>query len=263
MMDSNVLRAIALFVGAGLLLQLGLWSVQLRTRNAASADAGWAILVGAGAVAAAIVSDGDTTRRVLVSGLAGIWALRLAVYLIRDRVLTGGAPEDGRYQALRERWGTLAARNFLALYLAQVPIATLFVIPLFVAMRGGPFDAWAGIGLAVWLAAVAGEWIADRQLQQFRADPRNRGAVCREGLWRYSRHPNYFFEWLHWWAYVVIGHAQLLTFLGPVVMLLFLFRITGIPYTERQAVRSRGDAYRAYQRTTSAFIPWPPRNPQP
>jgi len=79
------------------------------------------------------------------------------------------------------------------------------------------------------------------------------------GLWRLSRHPNYFFEWLHWWAYVLIGHAHPLTFLGPAAMLLFLFRITGIPYTERQALRSRGDAYRAYQRTTNAFFPWPPR----
>jgi steroid 5-alpha reductase family enzyme len=250
--------AIALFAAGGLLLQLILWAVQRRSRNAATADAGWAILVGAGAIGAAVAGDGDITRRVLVAALAGVWSLRRAGYLIRDRVMAR-APEDGRYRALRERWGAGATRNFLMLYLAQVPIATLFVIPLVAAMRGGAVDAWATLGVAVWLSAVAGEWIADRQLQRFRADVRNRGVVCREGLWRYSRHPNYFFEWLHWWSYVLIGHAQPLTFLGPAAMLLFLFRITGIPYTERQAVRSRGDAYRVYQRTTSAFIPWPPR----
>jgi len=89
--------------------------------------------------------------------------------------------------------------------------------------------------------------------------PANRGAVCRSGLWKYSRHPNYFFEWVHWWVYVLIGRAAPLTLLGPLAMLLFLFRVTGIPYTERQAVKTRGDAYRAYQASTSAFVPWPPR----
>jgi steroid 5-alpha reductase family enzyme len=243
---------------AGLLLQLTLWAVQRRTANAATADVGWAVLMASGSVVVAVAVEGDPVRRLIVASLAAVWSLRLAAYLVRDRVLAG-APEAGRYRALRERWGDAAGRHFLGLYLLQVPVAGLFVIPIGVAMRGGALDAWAVAGVAVWFTAAAGEWIADRQLTSFRADPRNRGAVCRVGLWRYSRHPNYFFEWLHWWAYVLIGHAQPLTFLGPVAMLVFLFRITGIPYTERQALRSRGDAYRAYQRTTSAFLPWPPK----
>ncbi len=246
------------FVAAGLLLQLAQWLVQLRTRNAATVDVGWSVLVAGGAAQAAFLGEGDVMRRSVVAVLAVIWALRLATYLVRDRVLARG-PEDGRYRELRERWGGAAARNVLALYLAQVPVAGLFVIPLAAAMRGGAPDAWSVAGIVVWLIAVVGEWIADRQLERFRGDARNRGEVCRAGLWRFSRHPNYFFEWLHWWAYVLIGHAALLTLLGPAAMLLFLFRLTGMPYTERQALRSRGDAYRAYQRTTSAFIPWPPR----
>jgi len=249
---------VVLCAAAGLLLQLALWAVQRRTRNAATADVGWTVLVAGGVAVAALVGQGDLARRVLVAGLATIWALRLGAYLVRDRVLAR-APEDGRYRAMRERWGDAAGRNFLALYLLQVPVAALFVIPIGAAMRGGAPDTWTVAGIAVWLAAAVGEWIADRQLERFRADPRSRGDVCRVGLWRFSRHPNYFFEWLHWWAYVLIGHAQPLTFLGPTAMLLFLFRLTGIPYTERQALRSRGDAYRAYQRTTSVFFPWPPR----
>jgi steroid 5-alpha reductase family enzyme len=245
-------------VVAGLMLQLVLWSGQHRSRNAATVDVGWAVLVGGGALGAAVVGEGDGTRRLLVALLAAVWAIRLASFLIRDRVLAG-KPEDGRYRALREQWQARAPRNFLVLYLIQVPVAALFILPLATAMRGGPPDAWAAAGVAVWLIAWAGEWIADRQLARFRADPRNQGGVCRVGLWRFSRHPNYFFEWIHWWAYVLIGHAQPLTFLGPIVMLLFLFRITGIPYTERQALRTRGNAYRAYQRATSVFIPWPPR----
>jgi steroid 5-alpha reductase family enzyme len=119
----------------------------------------------------------------------------------------------------------------------------------------------AGI-VAVAVLALGGEAIADAQLSRFRRDPANRGTVCRTGLWRYSRHPNYFFEWVHWWAYVLIGIAApwgWLALFGPALMLLFLFKITGIPPTEARALESRGDAYREYQRTTSVFVPWPPR----
>ena len=239
-------------------LMLALWARQLSTRDATAVDAAWALLVVALAVTLGIGSDGDPWRRVLVAGLAAVWGLRLAVHLLRDRVLAGRG-EDGRYRELRERWGASAPRNFLLLHLAQVVFALLFCLPLLAAMRGGPPDGWALAGALVWGAAVGGEGLADRQLAAFRADPANCGRVCRTGLWRYSRHPNYYFEWLQWWAYVLIGHAAPLTFVGPAAMLLFLLRITGIPYTERQALRSRGDEYGAYQRTTSAFVPWPPR----
>jgi steroid 5-alpha reductase family enzyme len=247
-----------LLAALGVAVLIALWAVQLRTRNAATADLGWTILVGGGVVAAAWLTDGDPLRRLVVAVLATVWAVRLGLYLLRDRVL-GEPIEDGRYRALRERWGPRAPRNFLWLYLGQALIAALFLLPLAAAMRGGALDGWAVGGIAVWLLGVGGEAIADRQLARFRADPANRGAVCTAGLWRYSRHPNYFFEWVHWWTYVLIGHATLLTLVGPAVMLLFLYRVTGIPYTERQAVRSRGDAYRAYQQSTSPFVPWPPR----
>ena len=94
------------------------------------------------------------------------------------------------------------------------------------------------------------------RLARFRSDRNNHGTVCERGFWKYSRHPNYFFEWLHWWAYVLLSGGTWLTLIGPVVMLVFLFRLTGIPHTEAQSLRSRGDAYRRYQRTTSIFIPW-------
>jgi steroid 5-alpha reductase family enzyme len=251
----------AVILGSGALataVMLALWARQLRTRDATSVDVAWTLLVVGFALTYAVAADGDPTRRVLVAGLVAAWGLRLALHLVRDRVLAARG-EDGRYRAFREQWGPRAPRNFLFLHLAQVVFALLFSVPLLAAMRGGPLDAWALAGVLVWLIAVAGEGLADRQLAAFRADPTNRGEVCRAGLWRYSRHPNYFFEWLQWWAYVLIGHAAPLTFVGPAVMLVFLFRLTGIPYTERQALRTRGEKYRAYQRTTSAFIPWPPR----
>ena len=123
-------------------------------------------------------------------------------------------------------------------------------------------DVWVWIGVGFWLVSLAGESVADRQLAAFKADPGNRGKVCDVGLWRYSRHPNYFFEWLHWFSYPLIAMgapSQWVAWLGPVIMLLFLYRVSGIPYTEKQSLKSRGDAYREYQRTTSPFIPWPPK----
>jgi len=116
--------------------------------------------------------------------------------------------------------------------------------------------------LLIWIVAIGGESLADSQLAQFRSDPAGGGQVCRDGLWRYSRHPNYFFEWVHWWAYVAIGIAApwgWLTIAGPVLMYSFITRLTGIPPTEARALVTRGDAYREYQRTTNAFFPGPPR----
>ena len=116
------------------------------------------------------------------------------------------------------------------------------------------------LGAAIWVAGILGESIADRQLARFKADPANKGRVCDVGLWRYSRHPNYFFEWTIWVAYAVFclasppwGYVGLAM---PALMLHFLLNVTGIKATEEQALKSRGDAYRRYQQTTSAFVPW-------
>jgi len=234
-----------------------LWLRQLQTRNATSVDAAWSGGMGVLAVWYALLSDGDPARRLLTGGLALIWAVRLAWHLIADRVI--GRPEDGRYRAMREHWGPRAPFLFFFFYQGQAIVATLFSVPILAAMRGEPLDGWAIAGVLVWVVAVSGETIADRQLALFRGEPANRGKTCRTGLWRVSRHPNYFFEWTHWFTYVLIGHGAWLTWLGPALMLLFLFRLTGIPFTEQQSLRSRGDDYRAYQRETSVFFPWFPK----
>jgi steroid 5-alpha reductase family enzyme len=139
----------------------------------------------------------------------------------------------------------------------------LFALPFAATARSPVDSAWPWIVLAVtiWMGSVAGEAAADRQLARFRADPANRGRTCREGLWRYSRHPNYFFEWLHWFAYVALAAGSpwfWLAWTGPVVMYVFLRWISGIPYTEAQALRTRGEDYRDYQRRTPMLFPWFP-----
>ena len=116
-----------------------------------------------------------------------------------------------------------------------------------------------GLALVLWTCAVAGETVADRQVERFRSDPANRGRTCQDGLWRYSRHPNYFFEWLIWVALALFAYpspAGTMALACPVAMLCLLLRVTGIPATEAQALRTRGEEYRRYQQTTSVFVPW-------
>jgi steroid 5-alpha reductase family enzyme len=116
--------------------------------------------------------------------------------------------------------------------------------------------------VGLWLVAIIGETVADRQLAAFRANPDNRGRTCRSGLWAYSRHPNYFFEWLNWCAYALMALPAPYGWAGlasPVIMLFLILKVTGVPPSEEQALASRGDDYRDYQRTTSVFIPWFPK----
>ncbi len=247
-------------VMASVMVLLYLW--QRSQKDAGIVDAGWAAGVGLLAVLYALTLDGDSYRRIALALAAGGWGGRLAAYLVRDRVLPAG--EDGRYSVLRERWGPRAQVGFFLFFQVQALWAVLFSLPfLAVATSRTSFPSPAdAVGIILWFVAVTGESLADRQLARFRANPSNRGKTCRDGLWRYSRHPNYFFEWVHWFAYVFLGFGSplwLLTLLGPSLMFLFLWKVTGIPYTEAQALKSRGDDYRRYQETTSSFIPWFPK----
>ena len=241
-----------------------LWLVQLRTSDAGIVDVGWTGCLGILAVLYAISNGFLSPRRSLIMLMAGIWSARLAIYLLRDRII--GRPEDSRYRNLRARLGSRAPVWFLAFFLAQAVLAWFFAFAFWLSMRReGPLDLYDAVAFVVWLIAITGESFADAQLARFRQDPANKGKTCRVGLWNYSRHPNYFFEWLHWWTYVCVAWTApygWLTLLGPALMLLFLFKVTGIPLTEAQALISRGDDYRRYQQTTSMFIPWFPKKPR-
>jgi len=239
-----------------------LWVWYRRGGDAGLVDVAWGLgVAGLGPWFCWCASSGDPTRRVVLALLVALWGLRLAAHILRRLQRLAG---DGRYDALHAAWGERAPWYFLGFFQLQASWSVLFALPVLLAATNPAPWPQAGdlCGLALWVVAVAGEAIADRQLQRFRENPAHRGQVCQTGLWRYSRHPNYFFEWLHWWTYVACSGPRWVTLwglLGPLAMWWFLNRVTGIPPTEAQALKSRGDAYRRYQQTTSRFFPWPPR----
>jgi steroid 5-alpha reductase family enzyme len=257
-MDLGVQAALLLLV-----VMSAAFALAVRLRNFGVVDVAWSWNFALLAAFFGTLGRGYGPRRALVATTVAVWSLRLGGYLFR-RVKALHPLEDGRYARLRRDWAPALHARFFVFFQAQGALNLLLAAPLVVACanpqpRLHPLE-WAAT--ALWLVAVAGETLADRQLEIFKADPTNRGRVCRVGLWRLSRHPNYFFEWLVWCAYALFalpspGGAW--TLYCPLLMLFFLFRVTGIPATEEQALRSKGDAYREYQRTTAAFVPWFPR----
>ncbi len=224
-------------LAAASILMALLWLVQRRTGNAGIVDVAWAASIGLAAVWLGLQQASSPERGFVAVAMGALWGARLALHIHRR---SHGKPEDGRYAQLRRDWGDSVQPRMFRFYQFQAVTVAFFALPYALIVSraepwGTPMD-WAA--LVIWLTAFTGEALADAQLEQFkRQPPAQRGPVCQLGLWRYSRHPNYFFEWL--------------------------VRVTGIPATEAQAVRSKGEAYRAYQRTTSAFLPWFPRKADP
>jgi steroid 5-alpha reductase family enzyme len=238
-----------------------LWALQVRLHDASHVDVGWAVLIACCAIAYALLADGNFGHRVLAAALAAIWGFRLGGYLLFDRIL--GKDEDGRYQELRRRWGEQANARFFVFFQAQALFVVFFSLPFaFIALDSSSnFGAVVWIGVAVWAIGSVGTIVADRQLARWRADPENKGKTARGGLWRWSRHPNYFFEFTNWCGIALVATASTWGWIAwtvPAGLLFLLFRVTGIPETEAQALRSRSD-YAEYQRTTSVFVPLPPR----
>jgi len=246
------------------LLMTALWLVQRRTGNAAIVDVGWAASLGLMGLAYGLCGPGNPMTRLVIAGIVGLWAMRLSWHLLRDRVL--GQPEEGRYLELRRLWGDRFQLKLFGFYQAQALLAAVLSLP-FALAAARTESSWLDLAaVLLWSAGWLLETTADQQLHRFKQDPARRGLVCRDGLWRYSRHPNYFGEWLMWLAFALPAVAASQGWLGllaPALMLLFILKITGIPPTEAQALRSRGEAYRRYQRTTSAFVPWWPQKESP
>ena len=246
-------------------LQLVLWAIQQRTRNAAIVDVGWAASFSVLAIWFATQAQTSLATFAPIAAIVVAWSVRLTVYLIARGAATG--PEEGRYVELRQRWAPHTSRSFFVFFQAQAALAAVlslaFVVPFLHAPHPG-FELLRWIGTGLSALGIAGETVADLQLARFRREHAGQGRVCDVGLWRTSRHPNYFFEWLVW-----VGHALhclaypagWIALLGQALIFASIWKVTGIPATEEQALRSRGDAYRAYQKRVSAFFPLPPKRP--
>jgi steroid 5-alpha reductase family enzyme len=260
------LEALAAIAVSLSILMAAAWVVQQRTGNSGWVDTIWTFslgLVGAGSALWPVAGTAPNIRQWLVAALVATWSLRLGTHIA---VRTAGATDDSRYAAFAKEWGADSPRKMF-LFLQNQGFASIpLVFAIFVAARfpGEALRLQDYLGVLILLAGIAGEGIADAQLKRFREDSANKGRVCDVGLWRWSRHPNYFFEWFGWLAYPVIALSLSypwgwLTLLAPIFMYWILVHVTGIPPLEAQMLRSRGERYRAYQSRTSAFFPLPPQ----
>jgi steroid 5-alpha reductase family enzyme len=239
-------------------VMLGGWLVARRRRAPALTDLLWAACISASALYYGLVAEGAMLPRLLVAMMGGIGGFRLFMHLLQRMLIE---PADARERALR---APRNAMRMLGMFAAKGVSATLFSIPLYVAACN-PHDLttpWTLAAAAVYLIGLSGEAYADVQLSQFRDQPRNTGRTCRRGLWRYSRHPNYFFAFVHWCSYALLAVGLpwpfwSLTLIAPAATAVMAWR--RIPAIEAEALRTRGDGYRAYQKTTSVFVPLPPK----
>lgn len=243
------------------------WLVQQRTGNSGWVDAFWTFSVGiTGAIAALSAFPGqqDGLRALLVAALVTAWSLRLGLHIVQRTV---GMDDDPRYAKMREEWGDDAPRQMFLLLQIQALVSIPLVLSIAVAAWNTARPAgWQDVvAVAILGIAIAGEGIADTQLRRFARNPSNRGKVCNAGLWRWSRHPNYFFEWLVWLAYPIFAINMdgsyawgWIAITAPLCMYWLLTRVSGIPLLEEHMEAKYGDPYREYQRTTSSFFPLPP-----
>ncbi len=255
-------------VVAGTALAMGMmvvvWFFARRMNNAGIVDVWWAFGFAPLALFYGVFGSGHMIRNGLIAAMVFAWSVRLGMHLHR-RVMSHHPEEDARYAALRARYPNHVWLMFFGFFQLQGLLIGVLSVPVAIACANpspgiGVFEI---AGVLLWFTGIGGETIADAQLALFKAHPASKGRVCDLGLWKYSRHPNYFFEWVVWISYFVFSLGSPWAWAGivsPLLMLFFLTRVTGIPPAEARALATRGEAYRAYQQRTSAFLPWFPKS---
>jgi len=245
----------------------GAWLIRERTGNSGWVDTTWTAGVGVVGIGAALLLPPHNfpPREMIVAVLIALWAARLGIYIAAR---SAKISDDPRYAKLAADWGEQASRRMFV-FLQQQAFGSL---PLVLAIYLAAKNPASGmrlqdyLGIAIVLIAVVGEAIADGQLRRFQSNPSNRGKILDTGLWAWSRHPNYFFQWFGWLAWPVIaidlsgGYPYgWLALIGPAVMYWVLRYATGVPHLEAHMERTRGAAFAEYQRRTSLFFPAPPK----
>ncbi len=262
-MDILLLVVIAICLS---LAMAGAWTIQRSTGKSGWIDTIWSAAVGVGGVVAVSFAGGDFERRVVLVIVICAWSLRLASY-IGSR--TRGAAEDPRYAKLIEDWGDGAEWRLFLFLQIQALVAFVLVLAVYLAAASeGPFPGAIDVlAILVAIAALGGEAISDAQLARFRRTSAAKTEVCEVGFWRYSRHPNYFFEWLFWCCWPLFASAGSmsdgLSLLAPLMMYWLLVHVSGIPPLEDHMLRSRGGKFRALQHRVNAFFPGPRKSTLP
>lgn len=207
-----------------------------------------------------LLMEGASPRGLILSLLVAAWGLRLGLYLHRRN---HGKGEDARYQKIRAGYGpSFRWKSLYVVFGLQGLLISVVGLPLLAAIASdaplGPVDA---LGIALWVTGFLFESVADAQLSAFKADPSSKGRVMDRGLWRYSRHPNYFGNFCMWWGIgvVAVGVGAWPTLVGPVIMSVLLLRVSGVSLLE-STITERRPEYRDYQERTSSFFPWFPRS---
>lgn len=242
------------------------WAVQRLTGLSGWIDTIWSFAVGIGGIGAAFLADGAYDRRIASAVLILTWSLRLGGHIASR---THGAGEDPRYAKFIEEWGDQAGWRLFVFLQMQAFAAFILVTAVYLAATNpSPFPGIIDIiAIALAIVALGGEALSDLQLSRFRKSPQARTEVCEIGLWRYSRHPNYFFEWLFWcsWPLLAISGSPWtwLSLVAPIQMYWLLVHVSGIPPLEEHMLRSRGDKFRALQRRVNAFFPGPRKTGEP
>jgi steroid 5-alpha reductase family enzyme len=239
-----------------------LWLASLVLRNASIVDIFWGLGFVVAAATYFALGDGYDGRKVLVLALAAVWGLRLSGYIALRNI---GHGEDYRYRSMRRTFGAnFWWISYFQTFLLQGGLLWIISAPLLVAMHAedpDSFTAFDVIGSLVWGVGIFFEAVGDWQLARFKADPANAGKVMRTGLWRYTRHPNYFGDATVWWGLFIIAAGTpwgMLTVFAPIAMTTLLLRVSGVALLERTITKRRPE-YADYLATTSAFIPWPPK----
>jgi steroid 5-alpha reductase family enzyme len=249
--------------GAAIAIFLLAWLFAKKWDNYSLVDAVWAVGIGVVGCLWMVVTGESVVKHWVAGLLLLIWSLRLGWYLQR-RIRRHYPEEDARYLKLREVWSGRVPTAFFWFFQAQGISVVVLAFPflLIAADADYTWSFWEYFGLAVTLVGISGESLADFQMSSFKSKNRNSDAVCQQGLWRYSRHPNYFFEGVIWIGFYVYACGSMwgwMTIYAPTIIIFLLLRVTGIPPTEAAAVLRKGEAYRRYQKTTNSFIPWTPK----
>jgi steroid 5-alpha reductase family enzyme len=265
--NTSTLLIVILLQGLALSLAMtGAWLIQQRTGNSGWIDAVWTFALGTVGVVSVLAPlsevGGISTRQAAVAAMIALWSARLGGHIVQR---SARRTDDPRYAELIRGYGPNARRELLVLLQKQALVSLPLALSMFLAGHAPASWRWQDVlAFAVLGTAILGEAVADGQLREFQRKSKSKGRVCDTGLWRFSRHPNYFFEWMQWLAYPLLAIDATgaypwgwLALLGPLCMYWLLVYVSGVPPLEEHMLRRYGPAYRDYQLRTSAFFPAP------